>query len=172
MNDTPPASTSPPEVLRPMTAASYARFLHDSTLGYADDKVAAGQWPVATALAQSLAEFHKQLPQGLATPDQHLFDIVDPADGSVVGVLWFAVEDRFGIRMAYVYDLAVLPEHQRLGHATRAFRAMEDRVKALGLQRIDLHVFGHNPGAQALYASLGYRVTSVTMAKDLSAAAA
>jgi ribosomal protein S18 acetylase RimI-like enzyme len=40
-------------------------------------------------------------------------------------------------------------------------------VRALNAWRIDLHVFGHNPGAQALYAALGYRVTSVTMAKSL-----
>jgi len=159
--------THPPDVLQTMTDASYARFVRDSTAGYADDKVLSGQWTVDTALERSQAEFAGLLPLGLATPEQHLFDIVDAPTSTVVGHLWFAVEERQGVRCAYVYDLAVQPAHQRRGHASRAFHAMEARVRALGLQRIDLHVFGHNPGAQALYASLGYRVTSVMMAKDL-----
>lgn len=154
-------------VLQPMSEAGYARFWRESIAGYAQDKVAAGQWRAEAAQAQSAAEFASLLPQGLATPDHHLFDIIDAASGQAVGHLWFAIEDRHGIRVAYVYDLAVHPEHQRRGHATRAFRAMEDKVRALNAWRIDLHVFGHNPNAQALYAALGYRVTSVTMAKSL-----
>ncbi|MBP6339141.1 MAG: GNAT family N-acetyltransferase [Vitreoscilla sp.] len=160
-------TTPGPNVLQAMTEAGYERFWRDSIAGYADDKVAAGQWLAETAQAQSAAEFAHQLPQGLATPDHHLFEIVDAASSQTVGHLWFAIELRHGVRIAYVYDLAVHPEHQRHGHATRAFRAMEDKVRALNAWRIDLHVFGHNPGAQALYAALGYRVTSVTMAKSL-----
>ncbi len=160
-------TTAPLDPLRPMTADAYQRFWHDSVAEYAQEKVTAGQWLAETAAAQSADEFAHLLPQGLATPDHHLFEITDPATGQAVGHLWFAIETRHGIRIAYVYDLAVQPEHQRRGHATRAFRAMEDRVRALNVWRIDLHVFGHNPGAQALYAALGYRVTSVTMAKSL-----
>jgi ribosomal protein S18 acetylase RimI-like enzyme len=164
----PPPAAHP--VLQPMTATHFERFVRNSTVGYADDKVRAGQWPVATALEQSQAEFNRLLPQGLATPGQHLFDIVDQATGEVVGNLWFAAEGTPEAPTAYVYDLTVLPQHQRKGHARRAFMALEDKARALGLPRIDLHVFGHNPGAQALYAALGYQVTSVTMAKDLGPA--
>lgn len=160
-------ATPHPDVLQPMGAAGFERFWRESIAAYADEKVTAGQWLAETAHAQSAAEFAGLLPQGLATPDHHLFEINDPVNSQPVGHLWFAIETRHGVRMAYVYDLAVQPEHQRRGHATRAFRAMEDRVRALNVWRIDLHVFGHNPGAQALYAALGYRVTSVTMAKSL-----
>jgi ribosomal protein S18 acetylase RimI-like enzyme len=160
-------STPDPKVLQPMSEAGYTRFWRESIAGYAQEKVTAGQWLAETAPDQSGAEFAGLLPQGLATPDHHLFEIIDAASGQAVGHLWFAIELRHGLRVAYVYDLAVHPEHQRRGHATRAFRAMEDRVRALNAWRIDLHVFGHNPGAQALYAALGYQVTSVTMAKGL-----
>lgn len=162
-----PTPSPDPGVLRPMTEAAYQRFWRESVADYAQEKVIAGQWPAETAADQSAAEFAHLLPQGLATPDHHLYEICDPATGQAVGHLWFAIEVRHGVRMAYVYDLAVQPEHQRRGHATRAFGAMEERVRALNVWRIDLHVFGHNPGAQALYAALGYRVTSVTMAKSL-----
>jgi ribosomal protein S18 acetylase RimI-like enzyme len=68
-----------------------------------------------------------------------------------------------------VYDLAVKPEYRRQGHARRAFQALESEVAALGLSRIGLHVFSHNTGAQALYASLGYHVTGHNMTKMLDA---
>jgi hypothetical protein len=45
--------------------------------------------------------------------------------------------------------------------------AMEAEVKAMGLDRISLHVFGHNPGARRLYEKLGYETTNVYMAKQL-----
>jgi RimJ/RimL family protein N-acetyltransferase len=44
---------------------------------------------------------------------------------------------------------------------------LESIVGALGLGRIGLHVFRHNPGAQALYEKLGYEVTGTNMQKRL-----
>ena len=41
-------------------------------------------------------------------------------------------------------------------------------MQALGVQRIGLHVFGHNTGAQALYARLGYGVTGLNLLKPLA----
>jgi ribosomal protein S18 acetylase RimI-like enzyme len=109
------------------------------------------------------------LPQGLATPDNHLFEILATADGPTVGCLWFAVEDQHGVRGAYVYDVEIKPEFRRLGHARRAFQALDGIVASLGLSSIGLHVFGHNPGAQALYIQLGFAVTGINMLKRLDA---
>ena len=44
---------------------------------------------------------------------------------------------------------------------------LRDEARALGLERIELNVFGGNEGARRLYQSLGYQETFVTMAKDL-----
>ena len=66
-----------------------------------------------------------------------------------------------------MYDIAVHPGHQRQGHATRAFAALEDEVRRRGLAGIALHVFGHNAGAQALYCRLGYQTTNINMFKPL-----
>jgi len=84
--------------------------------------------------------------------------------------LWFAVQTKFNARIAYVFDVSVRPERQREGHAYRAFLALEDEVRRRGLSGIALHVFGHNPGAQALYAKLGYRPTNINMYKPLETA--
>ena len=45
--------------------------------------------------------------------------------------------------------------------------ALEDEVRAHGLDRIELNVFGGNAVARGLYRSLGYAESAVYMVKDL-----
>ena len=165
-------------VLTPMAPAGFAAYLQTSVAGYAEENVAAGRWPAEGALARSRQEFETLLPNGLATPDHHLFDIREGPgdDSSIVGFLWFAIEAPRGLRSAavsaavsaFVYDVGIDPAWQRRGHASRAFTALEGLVQALGVHRIGLHVFGHNIGAQALYARLGYGVTGLNLLKQLA----
>ena len=122
------------------------------------------------SLALSTKEHHELLPQGLATADNHLFTIVD-TQSAPVGMLWFAVKTKFNARIAFVYDIGIKPERQREGHAHRAFIALEDEVRKLGLTGIALHVFGHNTSARALYAKLGFEPTNLSLFKPVSAAA-
>jgi len=44
---------------------------------------------------------------------------------------------------------------------------VERRAAELGAQRMELHVFGHNPGARALYEASGYAPASIVMSKRL-----
>jgi ribosomal protein S18 acetylase RimI-like enzyme len=157
--------------LRPMTNAEYAEWLVKSIPAYAADKVASGQWSEEASLEESRREHHELLPQGLQTPDNHFFAIVDSRSVDV-GMLWFAVTTKFNTRIAYVYDVSVKPERQREGHAMRAFHALEGEVRRLGLGGVALHVFGHNTGARALYAKLGYEPTNISLFKPLGPAGA
>lgn len=157
---------NPVPALRSMNESEYAAWLADTIPSYAADKIAAGQWAEDEALERSSKEYAELLPQGLATADNHLFSIVD-AEGGAVGVLWFAVKNKFNARIAYVFDVSVVPARQRQGHASRAFVALEDKVRELGLSGIALHVFGHNTGAQDLYAKLGYRATNISLFKPV-----
>ena len=154
-------------VLSPMRPEAFSPYLQTAIAGYAADNVAAGRWPGDGAIERSRADFESSLPQGLSTPDHFLFEIKDSENGPIVGVIWFAVIARHGIRSAFVYDLEIKAEWRRQGHATRAIQALEPIVSALGLSTIGLHVFAHNVGAQALYASLGYGVTGFNMTKRL-----
>ena len=158
-------------LLQPMRAEAYPAYVESSVLGYAEDNIANGRWPAEGAVERSRAEFLELLPQGLATPDHHLFEILAEPSGETVGHLWLAVELRNGLRGAFVYDVEILPAHRRQGHARRAFQALESVVAAFGLTTIGLHVFGQNAGAQALYAQLGYTVTGMNMLKSLGPAA-
>jgi ribosomal protein S18 acetylase RimI-like enzyme len=107
------------------------------------------------------------LPPGVATPDNHLFSLREAEGSTVVGMLWFAVQEQAGRKVAYVYDIAIHPPCQRRGYATHAFAALEGEARARGLAGIGLHVFGHNPGARALYERLGYEATNIHMFKKL-----
>ena len=155
-------------VLSPMRPAIYTSYLESAVAGYAEENVASGRWPKEGALERSRADFQLLLPQGLATPGHYLYEIVAGEGGPTVGFLWFAAEDRHGMRSAFVYDIQIKEEYRRRGHASRAFLALESIVAGLGLPSIGLHVFGHNHAAQALYGQLGYTVTDINMIKPLN----
>ena len=150
------------QALQPMNEAEYIAWLRETVPAYATDKVASGQWEQDQALQLSTAEYAEMLPQGIETPDNYLYTLRDAA-GSRVGMLWFAVKTKFGSRIAYVYDVSVDELYKRQGHATRAFQALEQEALRLGLAGVALHVFGHNTGAQALYAKLGYGPTNISL---------
>jgi len=156
-------------VLRSMTEPEYAAWLTVTIPAYAADKVASGQWSEEDSLELSRKEHAELLPQGLETPENFLFTITD-LQSTAVGVLWFAVKTRFNVRVAHVFDVSVWPGRRREGHAFRAFVALEDEVRRLGLSGIALHVFGHNKGAQALYAKLGFQPTNIALFKTVGPA--
>jgi ribosomal protein S18 acetylase RimI-like enzyme len=103
------------------------------------------------------------------TPGQYLFSILAAPEPGLparpVGMIWFAALE--GRPQAFIYDFAIDPAYRRRGYGAQALRALEAEVRAVGLESIALHVFGHNHGAQALYRKLGYEVTNLHMAKRL-----
>ena len=153
-------------VLRPMSKLEYEAWLEESIPAYAADKVASGQWAKEASLELSRKENDELLPQGIETPDNHFYTIIDE-ELNAVGMLWFAVKTKFNTRIAYVFDVSILQERQREGHAFRAFTALEAEVQQLGLTGIALHVFGHNTGARALYEKLGFNPTNISLFKAL-----
>jgi GNAT superfamily N-acetyltransferase len=152
--------------LEPMTETEFDAFLADAIRDYAKDKVDAGNWDAAEALQRSTREFQNLLPDGVASQGQHLFTIKDET-GAAVGMIWFA-EEKSGPRpVAFIYDFLIREPYRRRGYATQALAAVEDEVRALGIDTLALHVFGHNHAARALYEKTGYVITNINMAKKL-----
>ena len=154
--------------LQPMRAENYPAFFEESSAGYAQENVASGRWPAAGALQRARADLTALLPDGLATPDQLLFDILDGDGATRVGYVWINIERRHGAVSAYIYDIEIKPEHRRRGHAFEALRASESIAIAAGATAIGLNVFVSNAGAQALYRKLGYVPTNINMSKPLT----
>ena len=134
-------------VLDRMTPAEFEAYLQPAIAEYAADKIAAGNWSEAEALSHAQRDFADLLPQGVVTPDQHLFTIRDAE---------------------YSRDLRIFDAFRRRGYGMQAMLAVEHEAQALGMDRIGLHVFGHNSAAQALYLKLGYTITNVNMVKHLA----
>lgn len=154
-------------VLSPMRAKVFPTYLENAIVGYAEDCVALHRWPSDGAIERSRADFEDSLPLGLATPNNYLYEIKASESGPTVGVLWFAIEEKHSLRNAYVYDIEIYAQHRRQGHAFQAFVLLEPIAAGLGLDRIGLHVFRHNLGAQEMYKKLGYEVTGINMQKRL-----
>ena len=72
-----------------------------------------------------------------------------------------------GVR-GWIYHLAVLPEHRRLGIATKLMRSAEKALHALGCPKINLQVRLANTEVVAFYETLGYRIEDrVSMGRRL-----
>lgn len=155
--------------LIPMQEAEYQEYLQISIREYAEEMVQSGNWQPAEALERSTQEFAKYLPDGVATQDHYLYEIEDAALGVKVGMIWLARILPGAKPIMFIYDCRVDEAYRRKGYGEQALRAAEERAKALGLDTIALHVFGHNQAARALYEKLGYAITNINMAKKLAA---
>jgi ribosomal protein S18 acetylase RimI-like enzyme len=154
-------------LLEPMPEPDLQAYLAETIPAFADDKVKAGTWLAEEALEKSRQSYEELLPEGTKSPRQYLYNIIDTTQGMTVGMLWFGVLADTSHSYAFIYELHVFKAYQRRGFGKRAMLALEGEVKKLGLDRISLHVFGHNRPAQALYDQLGYMITDINMAKRL-----
>jgi len=163
--------------LEAISPAEYKTWLTQAIRDYAEDKVSSGNWEASEALDRSGAEFHRLLPDGPATPDNFIFSLMAPKANTKageeaapvsVGVLWFALPP-WKPPIAFIYDFHIYEPYRRHGYGAEALKALEEKVKALGLDTIGLHVFAHNTAARALYEKAGYAVTNINMAKKLTA---
>jgi ribosomal protein S18 acetylase RimI-like enzyme len=152
--------------LAPMTEGEFRDYLKGAIKGYAEEKVKAGNWTPEEALQRSEGEFTQLLPQGVATPNQHLFTIYD-AERNRVGFIWLAVQDRGSKESGFIYDFAIYPAYRRRGYGAATLRAIEETARRFGLSEIGLHVFAHNATARALYEKMGYEVTNINMHKEI-----
>ncbi len=151
--------------LSPMTEPDLQRYLVQAIQTYAEDKVQAGNWTREEALERSRQEFEGYLPQGVQTPDNSLFNMMDE-NNECVGFLWYAISPKQP-RVAFIYDFEIFEQFRRRGYAREALAALDEAAKQRGLNRIELHVFGHNTAARELYKKAGYVETNVMMARNL-----
>lgn len=156
-------------VLVPMRSERFAQFAAEANEAYAHDNVLAGRWAPEDARANAEAEFRHLLPDGIDTPDHFFYEVTDSSSNRV-GFVWFAVMGSGASRAGYLFNIQIHADQRRKGHGRAALLALESMAADMRLPSIRLNVFGHNPGAQALYRSLGYVLASSSMRKVLPAA--
>lgn len=148
--------------------APYREYRKHLVRDYAADKVRAGAWSKSEAESRATRDVDGLLPEGPTTRNHFLYSVRDDAAGAEVGTVWFALRDSGVGRSVWIYDIIIHEKFRRQGYASRTLQLVEDRAKELGAKSVELHVFGHNHAAQALYERVGYNVTSITMAKPIN----
>ncbi|KGP79428.1 MULTISPECIES: GNAT family N-acetyltransferase [unclassified Paenibacillus] len=152
--------------LNPMNQEEYANFRIRSIKDFAEEKVEAGTWAAEEAQGLAEASYDKYLPEGLNTPGAYLYNLVHEVDGNV-GYIWFNVTDNRRGKDAFLLDIVVEEAYRGKGYGTETMEALEREALSLGVDRIGLHVFGHNVRASSLYRKMGYEVTDLTMYKEI-----
>jgi GNAT superfamily N-acetyltransferase len=150
-----------------MDEAAFAAYRADTLHHYAADTLLADGGTAAQAEEREAQSLSTLLPDGIRTPSQHLFVLVDPDAGRPVGYLWLGRIPTPRGESGFIYDLFVQPDCRDNGYGTLALHAAEAWAREAGLHHLGLHTFGHNEGALRLYNRLGYRATHVEMTKPL-----
>jgi ribosomal protein S18 acetylase RimI-like enzyme len=153
--------------LVPMTADQFAPYLDKLIIEYAEENVISGRWSAEESLAKSRDSVVSSLPEGVATPDHHLWIAHDAATGERVGVLWLQIRPAAGTTEAFIDDIEVDAARRGQGYGRAILAAAQRRAAELGATRIGLQVAGHNTVARRLYASSGFTERSIMMARDL-----
>lgn len=148
--------------LEPIQQEDFERFLEQGIREYAADHVRNGNWPAEGALERSRKEFESLLPDGIQSPHQYLWSITDDGEKKV-GVLWVQVKDG----KAFIYDFVIDEAFRGRGFGKQALAAMEEKLNAMDVESVGLHVFGDNLGAQELYKKVGFQITGIHMQKKL-----
>lgn len=110
-----------------------------------------------------LSELYRRAPLGAAkAPDKLRLAFTNSPlkvfafDGEVLVGAGRALSD--GVWRAAIYDVAVLPEYQRLGIGSRIIRHLVDAAA------VDVVMLFAAPGKEALYKKFGFRKMSAAMA--------
>jgi ribosomal protein S18 acetylase RimI-like enzyme len=143
--------------LRPMTPAEFQGYRDQLITVYAQDMLDAGAFTDrARAFEASVASTEQLLPDGLATPGQHLWTAHDGE--ALVAILWIAVDGP----TAFIYDIEVHHDQRRRGYGREVLDAGARAAHDLGARELGLNVFGHNDGARTLYERAAYATTERT----------
>lgn len=148
--------------LQPLQQQDFERFLEREVREYAADHVRNGNWPAEGALERSREEFEHYLPEGIHTPDQHLWSIVEDTR-TKIGVLWVQVKEQ----KAFIFDFVIDEAFRGKGYGKQALAAMDETLRAMDVESVALHVFGDNVAAQELYRKMGFEITGLHMRKAL-----
>lgn len=151
--------------LRPMTEEEYVVWRQLSEREYAADIAISRDLDPESAAAQSAGEFAELLPEGLSSPDMHLWTAV--VGDEAVGMGWFELRQRASGVSAWIFDISVDSARRGEGLGRGLLDALHDAARELGATSMTLNVFGDNASAIRLYETSGYTVTAQQMRRDL-----
>ena len=152
--------------LAPMSEEDYQRFYNKSLQEYAYNQMKTGNWDAQNAVGMARNDLAEMLPQGLETPNAFLSNIINDAEEKI-GMMWFYVDDGRPKKTAILLEFFLFPPFRGKGLELEALSTFEKGIHAIGVQRVELQVFGHQDEEIAMYTNNAYYKTMVLLAKDL-----
>ena len=155
--------------LRPMSPDEFGPWRNFATEEYAAETQRNMLISAEAAREKADGDFLRSLPDGLSTPG-HWVNVAEDADsGERIGILWHGPGFRGDPGTAWLFDIWIEEEFRGKGLGRELMLLLEDEVRSLGKNRIELNVFGENERARSLYGSLGYSEMSRQLFKELQA---
>ncbi len=133
---------------------------------YIQSKIKEGCWLPEEAGEKMKKLANSTLPNGLATPNSHFFNINND-ENCKVGGLWYNIVEKNGVQSIFIFFIHILEESRRCGFGAQALRMIENQAREKGITTIALNVFKHNHQAIALYKKLGYTGEYNNMTKEI-----
>lgn len=146
-----------------MNKEEFQLYISGAIESYAKNKVTSGNWGEDEAINLSKKEFSRLLPKDEKSELNYLYSIFQ--DQQLVGMIWIAKTSTTNPDQGYIFDVIIYEPHQGQGYGKQAMKEIERIAKELGMNKIALHVFGHNKVARRLYEQLGYEITNINMVK-------
>jgi ribosomal protein S18 acetylase RimI-like enzyme len=148
-----------------MNQAQFVGFMEAVFPSYVAERAAADHVSLEMAGQYARVQLARLLPDGHLTVGHRFLRVLSTDSGQGVGDVWFWIDSEN--KQAFLYYIAVLPEHRRRGFASAALVAIEEMVRAAGCISLGLNVFSSNHGAIALYRRLGFCTVASYWTKPL-----
>jgi GNAT superfamily N-acetyltransferase len=151
-----------------MTEDEFQLYKEFSIQDYAQEQVRRGHWYKADARQKAEQQYQQLLPQGLQTPKQYLWMVLDEELGQNVGIIWCAMGEEEDEQRAFVYDVRVFEEFRRKGYLSLTSHLLARQAAELGATAVSVHIFEHNLAGREMYEKLGYVVTDTLIVKKIA----
>jgi ribosomal protein S18 acetylase RimI-like enzyme len=148
-----------------MNQAQFVGFMEAVFPSYVAERAAADHVSLEMAGQYARVQLARLLPDGHLTVGHRFLRVLSTDSGQGVGDVWFWIDSEN--KQAFLYYIAVLPEHRRRGFASAALVTIEEMVRAAGCISLGLNVFSSNHGAIALYRRLGFCTVASYWTKPL-----
>jgi ribosomal protein S18 acetylase RimI-like enzyme len=145
-----------------MNTTEFQEYLNSAIKSYADSNVQSGNWSEQESISKATEQYAQLLPDGEKTANNKLFTI--RSDGQEVGMIWLALKPN---NKGFIYDIKIREDYRGRGFGKQAMEDIEKVGREFGIKSIGLHVFAYNQIARSLYEKLGYKETSIVMAKEI-----
>lgn len=152
--------------LIPMKENEFADYVEILIRDYARENVEAGYWDASDSVEKSRKQTMELLPQGVNTPNHHIFIVRD--SDQQVGVVWMRATLDSVLKTGFIFDITIDENQRGKGYGKTAMLLIEEKAKEMDIQQMGLHVFAKNTVARGLYEKLGYETRSLNMTKMLS----